>query len=389
MELSKRERVIRTIEVGGNSTPDKLPIFSWGFERTAGAWKHFLKSQEFKNLYNDFLGKISWETEKRRKFTALKMAEGRFLNLDVHPIDNFKKLTKPKIIPAPPEYPGLYLGLTQGRLLKRDDAGHYWYVDGYFTSRERVDEIWGKYGKPHERLYDEEYSPQKWEQYVENMKDCFFPIGTIPLTFSEAIIEGVTPAKLGYYMRKKPDFVHYLQKEYMKTAKEIINRLSDAGVEVCFFGDDLGQKMRTLLSPKNFKEFVLPYYKGVYQHVRKKGMLLIQHSCGFIDPFVPLMADAGLHCIQSLQKTAGVDLANLVEKVGDKIAFMGALDDSRTLKFGTNKEIEEDVKNCIKIAGQNGNYGPGLSNSILNPPWNNLLAMREYLEKYRDYPLNF
>jgi hypothetical protein len=101
------------------------------------------------------------------------------------------------------------------------------------------------------------------------------------------------------------------------------------------------------------------------------------------------MADAGLHCIQSLQKTAGVDLANLVETLGDKLAFMGALDDSRILKFGTQKDVEEDVKNCIKIAGQNGNYGPGPSNSILEPPWENLLALRDALEKYRTFPLKF
>ena len=75
------------------------------------------------------------------------------------------------------------------------------------------------------------------------------------------------------------------------------------------------------------------------------------------------------------------------DTLGDKLAFMGGLDDSRILKFGTPKDVEEDVKKCIKIAGSNGNFCPGPSNILLDPPWENVLALRDAIEKYRKYPL--
>ncbi len=59
------------------------------------------------------------------------------------------------------------------------------------------------------------------------------------------------------------------------------------------------------------------------------------------------------------------------------------------LTFGTPKDVEEDVKKCIKVAGHGGGYFVGTSNDVLNAPYENVLAMRAAIEKYREYPLNF
>ncbi len=51
-------------------------------------------------------------------------------------------------------------------------------------------------------------------------------------------------------------------------------------------------------------------------------MLVLQHSCGFIDKLLPHMVEAGLNGIQGLEPAAGVDLAHLKETLGDKVAFL-------------------------------------------------------------------
>ena len=48
----------------------------------------------------------------------------------------------------------------------------------------------------------------------------------------------------------------------------------------------------------------------------------------------------------------------------------------------------EEVKRCIKAAGHGGGYFVGPSHNILNAPWENILALRAAIEKYRKYPLN-
>ena len=63
------------------------------------------------------------------------------------------------------------------------------------------------------------------------------------------------------------------------------------------------------------------------------------------------------------------------------------MDSSRILNFGTPEEVEEHVKNFIKIAGRNGGYFAGPSHNIIHTPWKNLLVFRSAIEKYRKYPL--
>jgi uroporphyrinogen decarboxylase len=116
-------------------------------------------------------------------------------------------------------------------------------------------------------------------------------------------------------------------------------------------------------------------------------MFIVQHSCGFIEEILPHMVDVGLDCIQALEPAAGVNLRRLKEKYGDRLSFMGGMDSSRVLNFGTKQEIEEDVKRCILSAGVGGGYFAGPSHNILNVPWENILTFRAAIEKYRDYPL--
>ena len=79
----------------------------------------------------------------------------------------------------------------------------------------------------------------------------------------------------------------------------------------------------------------------------------------------------------------------LISKMlGDRVAFMGGIDSSDVLNFGSPKDIEEEVKRCIKAAGLGGGYFVGPSHNILNAPWKNILALRAAIEKYRNYPLN-
>ncbi len=100
------------------------------------------------------------------------------------------------------------------------------------------------------------------------------------------------------------------------------------------------------------------------------------------------MVDAGLNGIQALEPAAGVDLAHLKETLRDRVAFLGGIDGSNILNFGTPKDVGDEVKRCFKAAAQGGGYFAGPSHNVLNAPWENILALRTAIEKYRKYPLN-
>ena len=66
---------------------------------------------------------------------------------------------------------------------------------------------------------------------------------------------------------------------------------------------------------------------------------------------------------------------------------MGGMDSSPILNFGSPRDIEEEVKRCMKAAAEGGGYFAGPSHNILNTPWENVLALRAAIEKHRTYPL--
>ncbi|MBD3340307.1 MAG: hypothetical protein GF353_14430 [Candidatus Lokiarchaeota archaeon] len=384
MVLSKRERVIRTLEL---EEPDLIPIHNMGFEHTSKVFRVYFNSEE----------RERYKTQVINDYTKVKyfITEQRFWNVDIFEMDPFgmSKL-KVKVKKAPSEYSedcriNTLTGVVRKNVKQVETGLDYsWYVDGYFKNPEILHEYWDKYGKPIDRINERiDYSPKVWEGFVEAISPYFYPMVITPLNMVEELSQGITLGRLGYYMRKDPQFIHEIMREYTKAVIEIINRLSEAGVDIFFYGDDLGYKGKSFVSLDQFKKFFLPYHKKIYQTCKKHSMFVIHHSDGYIDELVGFLADAGLDCIQSLEAPAGVDLENLKDKYGKRLAFMGGMDHT-ILGFGTPREIEAEVKRCIKAAAQDGGYFAGPSHTILNAPWENIMAFRDAIEKHRKYPLD-
>ncbi|MFW9896339.1 MAG: uroporphyrinogen decarboxylase family protein [Candidatus Thorarchaeota archaeon] len=388
MVLSKRERVLRTLEL--NDEPDKVPIHSLGFERTGASYGIFLESNEYKE--NKIYIENAYSRETYR--WAGDITEQRFWNVDCHTTDPWRHRMKTQVVEGPSKYPNSYIIPTSGRVFQRVEQvktglTYAWYMDGVFHTPEIVHSYWDQYGKPSEHINDEvNYSPKIWEEFVESLSPYFYPMGRLMIAMNEALFEGMTVGRVVYNMRKNPEFIHEVMSEYTKVNLEYVKRYAEAGVDIAFYYDDLGYKGRSMFSIENFRTFMLPYYKKIYQECHKHGMFVIQHSCGYIDKLLPDMVDAGLNCIQALEPAAGVNLAYLKKILGDRLSFMGGMDATRTLSFGTPKEVEEEVKRCIKAAAFGGGYFAGPSHNILNAPWENILAFRAAIEKYRKYPLN-
>jgi len=386
MVLSKRERVIRTLELGDE--PDVVPIHTLGFEPSAKSYEDFHNSEEYsknktviKNSYSKV--KYSW---------VGSVTQLRFWNSDCHVMDPFKAKVNLKTT-HDPDYPGCAIDTIAGRIFKivpQEETGKpfLYYVGGYFKTPEILYSHWDKHGKPTELINDKvNYSPKIWEEYVESLAPYAYPMASNVFPLFEHLFEGMTIGRMAYYMRKNPQYIHEVLSEYTKVNLEVIKRLSEAGVDIFFYYDDLGLKGKSIISLENFRKFLLPYYKQIYQECRKHGMFVVQHSCGYVDKLLPDMVDAGLHCIQALEPAAGVDLAYLKETLGDHLCFMGGIDSSGILNFGTPQDIEKEVKRCIKAAGPGGGYFAGPSHNILNVPWENVVALRDAMVKYQKYPL--
>jgi uroporphyrinogen decarboxylase len=162
----------------------------------------------------------------------------------------------------------------------------------------------------------------------------------------------------------------------------------DAGAELFIESGDLAYKTGPMMSPKKFYEVLLPAYKMITDAVHERGGKIVLHTDGRVTPLLDFVVDCGFDGLHSLEPTAGVDLAFVKKKVGDKLCLMGNIDVAHILVDATKEEVYDAVKYAIKTGGPGGGFVVSAAN--MHPGVNvpNLRWMVEATKEFGTYPLN-
>ncbi|MDR0474500.1 MAG: hypothetical protein LBH43_12610 [Treponema sp.] len=130
-----------------------------------------------------------------------------------------------------------------------------------------------------------------------------------------------------------------------------------------FYYEDMGFKYKPFMSPQMYRDLIFPSHKYTIEHAHKKGLPVIMHSCGFIEPLLPDMVKAGIDCLQVIEVKAGMDLLRIHRQFGDKIALMGGID-VRALYTNDKKVIDAELEAKIPIVKQGFGYVAHSDHSI-------------------------
>lgn len=95
-------------------------------------------------------------------------------------------------------------------------------------------------------------------------------------------------------------------------------------VDMLEVSDDWGHKNGLFINPVTWDELFAPQIKRLIEHVKSKGFLYLQHSCGKNERLVPHMIAAGIDVWTSSQ--AINDLHSIVVKYGDRFIASGGMD---------------------------------------------------------------
>lgn len=121
-----------------------------------------------------------------------------------------------------------------------------------------------------------------------------------------------------------------------------------------FVAEDMGTARAPLFSPKAYLDVIYPRHKRLGDFLRRNGIHFIMHSCGYVEPFIPHLIDAGLDVLQALQVSAGMDVLRLKRLYGDKLTFFGNIAASA---FQAGKEaVEKEIRDKIPTAMRGGGY---------------------------------
>ncbi len=122
-----------------------------------------------------------------------------------------------------------------------------------------------------------------------------------------------------------------------------------------WYYEDMGFKGRPFMSPEMYKEIVQPGHKKTIQYAKSRNLPVVLHSCGYVEPLVPGLIEAGIDCLQVIEVKAGMDLLKLHHDFGERLSFMGGMD-VRKLYTNNHKEIEHELISKIPAVKKNFGY---------------------------------
>ena len=176
-----------------------------------------------------------------------------------------------------------------------------------------------------------------------------------------------------------------------KFAVECVKRFIEWGEEnLLFILDDYGYKSGLLMSPRNYKKYVIPWIKEICKVAHKAGLKVILHSCGDIYMIFEDLINAGVDAFNPIEATTAnpdYDIFKLGEKYGDKISLIGNVS-PQDLSTESPEFIHNYTKKLIKEVAPGGGYILSTGHSI-NPAvkLENYLAMQDAHKKYGKYPI--
>jgi MtaA/CmuA family methyltransferase len=143
----------------------------------------------------------------------------------------------------------------------------------------------------------------------------------------------------------------------------------EAGADVIGMGDPAA----SLVGPKLYDSFVLPYEKKLAEGIHAAGGRVRLHICGNTRRSLASMAAVGADIVDI---DSMVPLADARAKMGAGQVLLGNVDPVRTLLNGTPGAVRAAVAECRRAAGPNYIIGAGCE-VPRGTPAENLKALRE------------
>jgi len=149
------------------------------------------------------------------------------------------------------------------------------------------------------------------------------------------------------------------------------------------FGDDMGYKQQTLISPEDLRRHVFPHYAAIVETAHRAGKPFLLHSCGnLFEVMDDLIGHVKIDAKHS-NEDAIAHFSVWAERYGDRIGNFGGIDTDVLCRYD-EKYIREYVEDCLARVENRGGIAFGSGNSIPDyvPP-EGYLAMVEAVRSHR------
>lgn len=182
-----------------------------------------------------------------------------------------------------------------------------------------------------------------------------------------------------------PTSMHEKARKNVDGSFDNCDKLMAAGADGFILCSDYCANSGPFLGPKLFSEFITPYLKECISEFKRRGAYVIKHTDGNIMPILDELISARPHALHSIDPMAGVDIKEVKERCGNKIALCGNVHCAH-MQTGTPQQIRESAEYCLKWAKPGGGYVFCTSNCVFRGmPLASYDLIHGIWMKHRDY----
>ena len=149
------------------------------------------------------------------------------------------------------------------------------------------------------------------------------------------------------------DINHDLVQWNLQAAREVVRNIK---VDAFLVADDWGSTKGLLLSPGHLRKHFLRPYGELVRGLKELGLPVIMHNDGNIWEMLEELVDTGIDAYHPVEKMAGMDLARVKQKYGQRICPIGNVNNKTVLVSGTAEEVKAETISCLKSGSPDGGY---------------------------------
>ena len=349
--MNGRERFLHTMNF---QSPDRVP------NHELGIWGQAYERWLEEGLPSDapvedfFRGEGFFELDKRD-----------FANVAVHMIPEFdhEVISEDERIMVYRDQQGILRRALKDGTVRGTRPSMDQYMDFPVKDMADFEEMKKRYDPKSPERYPEEWeeSVKKWEQ--RDYPLCLLTNGTFGFYSMLRRWMGTENLSLAFY--DQPELLHEAMDFLADFFIEVTERaVSELDIDYFNFFEDMACKSGPLISPQHFREFMLPRYKRVIDHLNRHGIEIIWvDSDGNTEVLLPLFVEAGVTCHWPLERAAGMDPLEVRKEYGTSLALSGGMDKRELAK--DRRAIEEEVERILPLIEQGG-YIPTVDHTV--PP---------------------
>jgi hypothetical protein len=180
---------------------------------------------------------------------------------------------------------------------------------------------------------------------------------------------------------EEPDMIHDMLGTFADTATRVLREINRyVMVDHIHVHEDMAGKSGPLLGPKQIREFIKPYYRGVWDLAYSNGARLFsQDSDGNMNAVIEPFIACGVNVFYPCEPAAGMDIVALRKQYGKAAAFKGGID--KHVLRRSRADIDQELAYKLQPLMQEGGMVFALDHRI--PNGTPLAAYRYYVKQAR------